>query len=169
MGFRDLLALIAKLRELVDKFGISFKELYELIAPLFTLPDLVDSESTRNWVRSLIAVLDKGVDLSDTELDDKAVATLSAVVNNDAAWSAFHGLLVGLLNLDKVGAERSDDVPTVDDSTKAKAEEVVKALADASEPQTVAADKPAIGILTIISIAGFVLKAFKFFRDRRNK
>ena len=158
MGLRDLLSLIATVRAWVDKLGIPLKELYELVVPLFELPDLVDSEATRNWVRSLLAVLKRGVTLTETELDDKAIGTLSAIVETDAAWDTFHALLTGMFHLDRVG---DGPEPTAEES------ELAAKIMSAIEGGEPSAEDPKIGILTIISIAGFVLKVIQFIRERR--
>lgn len=71
---------------------------------LIPLPNIHDGLAMRVWLRALVVVLKKVVEMTPIRLDDEAVALLDRVVSSDDTYAAFHALLVNLLTRDEAGA-----------------------------------------------------------------
>jgi len=140
---RELLALIAKLRDLFPAISLEdIIAIFSALAKLLPLPDLADEAGCRQWCRALVGVLNQIADLTTTTLDDSAVAVIGNVVEDDTLW----GLLWDLVSWLTSGAVADDAV------TEAKA----RALGE----------KVGIDPFTIIAIIQAVIQFINWWRNR---
>jgi len=96
---KQLLALLAKLRELFPK--LSLEQIFAIVAAagkLLPLPDLADEAGCRQWCRTLAGVLAQVAEITPWEGDDAAIAALTQVINDDGLWAMawqLKGWLIG--------------------------------------------------------------------------
>jgi len=94
--------LLDLLRLLRNPLVLKFWPLLQTIAANFqALADFsTDKEKLRAWLQTLADTLDPAADLTTTEIDDEAVATLRAVIASDDVYDQLHTFLVTALGVE---------------------------------------------------------------------
>ncbi|MCP4900037.1 MAG: hypothetical protein GY906_23965 [bacterium] len=116
------------------------------IGDLLKFPkDLKNSEEVGSWLGTVLDALDVLSDLTDTEIDDKIVDSIAAVLNDDEAWKSIHSIFV-VLFLAK------DDVVNV----------------ECPAAVTRVANKAGFNPLIIISIVQAVIAFLRLFKTEEN-
>lgn len=118
--------LLKKWRWLQDQAGdFDLKGFLAAIIHLWPPPDWHDSASVRAWCRTLIGATEMCADVTPTELDNKAIATLATIVRNDEAWAAFFALFCSLA-VDAVLADQGVEMPHVVSADRERGEAIAK-------------------------------------------
>ncbi len=119
------------------------------LLPLLMWPGTEDGEKLRAWCREIVAFLDKLADLTETNMDDDAVAALRKIISNNETWSMWYSLLVALqTDEDGDGDEELLLAPYKDDVGNL-------------------AERLGVPVATIIALIMMMLQAIKFFRAKK--
>lgn len=103
---RELLALLAKLRELFPAISLAdIIAIFSAAGKLLPLPDLADEAGCRQWCRTLVGVLKQVAELTTTTIDDSVVATVAKVVEDDSLWGLLWDLVSWITARSTTGEE----------------------------------------------------------------
>lgn len=106
-------------------------------------PGINDSDELRAWLGKLAEFLDQLTELSETSLDDKAVALLQTCTECDECWEAVYSLITHFAGEDELAVMASAPMlDTIEDKTE-------------------------IDPVTIIAIIKLVVELIQLWRERK--